>query len=447
MSLARPALAPAGRSPRSLLGAAAMAVVAVGAAFAASRWPVLAIGGAVAVLAVGVVLSRLLLAASLLAASFFFTNYLNSGVGLLTPDKAIGGIALLAWALEWGTGARRVVVVRHMWPLLGLALWIGVSITVARDDQAALTTTVRYLLFFILFFLTVQTIRGDRRRAEAMATVVVAAAAVAGFIGLVEFFGHHVQRARGPLSDPNDFGFLLGSTVPLAVYRLRWSATRAGRVACAVALVVTFAAILATFSRSALLGLAAAGAWSVATRRIKLRWGVAALACLAAIALVGLAVEPQVVRSAFGEKAAIADTNVSTRLLLWRVALQEFSSAPVTGVGPGNYERRFQEFAATPSPDLATFTTHNAYLNVLAELGLPGFFLFVGFLAMSWASLRRRFPSRPQADSLQGALAAGFLVAAVGSMFLTEQFYPPLWFLSALGVSLAAGPEAAGPQA
>jgi hypothetical protein len=38
---------------------------------------------------------------------------------------------------------------------------------------------------------------------------------------------------------------------------------------------------------------------------------------------------------------------------------------------------------------------------------------------------------------MQGALAAGFVVAVVGSLFLTEQYYPPLWFLPAIAASLA----------
>jgi O-antigen ligase len=84
-------------------------------------------------------------------------------------------------------------------------------------------------------------------------------------------------------------------------------------------------------------------------------------------------------------------------------------------------------------------TTHNAYLNVLAELGIVGTSMFVGFLIVSWRSLRQRFPAQPELDLLMGALAAGFVVALVGSLFMTEQFYPPLWFLAALGALLVSG--------
>ncbi len=80
-----------------------------------------------------------------------------------------------------------------------------------------------------------------------------------------------------------------------------------------------------------------------------------------------------------------------------------------------------------------------AYLVILAEQGAVGLALFLGYLALSWADLRRRFPGDKRGDQLQSALAAGFVVACVGALFLTEQYYPPLWFLGAVGASLAGG--------
>src|SRR5262249_54878607 len=81
----------------------------------------------------------------------------------------------------------------------------------------------------------------------------------------------------------------------------------------------------------------------------------------------------------------------------------------------------------------------DAYLVILAEQGAVGLALFLGYLALSWADLRRRFPHDERGDQLQAALAAGFIVACVGALFLTEQFYPPLWFLPAIRASLASG--------
>jgi hypothetical protein len=64
--------------------------------------------------------------------------------------------------------------------------------------------------------------------------------------------------------------------------------------------------------------------------------------------------------------------------------------------------------------------------------------LFVGYLAVSWETLRRRIGDDPAARAFRSSLAAGFVVALVGSMFLTEQYYAPLWLLPALGATLVA---------
>ena len=53
-------------------------------------------------------------------------------------------------------------------------------------------------------------------------------------------------------------------------------------------------------------------------------------------------------------------------------------------------------------------------------------------------------PADQRTDHLQAALAAGFVVACVGALFLAEQYYPPLWFLPALAASMASSLSTAG---
>lgn len=284
------------------------------------------------------------------------------------------------------------------------------------------------------------------QRNEWNAPYLVAAAAVASIIGLIAFFSHHVTRASGPIKDPNDFGFILGSSAPLAVYQMRWAATRWAKATWCAALVLILACTLATFSRSALTGLALATLWALVTRRLRLRWLVAMAVCLAAVTGVAFIAAPQVLNNAIGEKAYVATQNVNVRIGFYRVALNEWEHYPITGVGPGNYVHRFYQFApavqeSLPFPsNVLTISGEEAYLIVLAEQGAVGLVLFLGYLALSWADLRRRFPDDEQRDQLQAATAAGFIVACIGALFLAEQYYPPLWFLPALAASMAAYP-------
>ena len=434
----------------SLLMGAVMLAVAIGAAIAAVQWAALALAGLAVVVVAGLVLFRLDLAVAVLAATFFFNAYLNHGAGILTIDKAIGALAVMAWSLEWAMNRRPVLGTRQLWLVGAFLLWTGVSIVVARNDRAALVTSLRYVTFATLFFLVIQTVRGDRRRADVLVTVVVAAAAVASLIGLVGFFGHHVARASGPINDPNDFGFVLASSVPLGIYQVRWAVTRWGKAIWSVALVLILACTLATFSRSALAGLGIASLWALGTGRLRLRWLLAVVACLVAAGGIAWLATPQLIQTAFGEKAHVAIQNVDVRSGYYRVELNEWEHHPITGVGPGNFVYRFYQFAPVaqeglPFPsNVQTISGEEAYLVILAEQGAPGLALFLGYLFLSWAELRRRFPTDQRSDQLQSAMAAGFVVACVGALFLAEQFYPPLWFLPALAASLASGVPGTG---
>lgn len=433
-----------GSSRSALLISSALGALIVAAIVAGSQ-PLFVALAFVALVFVVFFLRRLDLAVAVLAAGFFFNNYLARGAGIITIDKVIGALAVAAWVLDWSVNRRPILTSRGLWPLIAFLLWIGVSIAMALNDKAAFVTALRYLTFATLYFLVLQTVRGDRRRADVLVTVVVAAAAVASLVGLIAFFSGHVTRASGPISDPNDFGFILASSAPLAIYQVRCAATRWAKAGWGVAVTLILACTLATFSRSALLGLAGAGIWAVAAGRIRFRWLVATLAAAVIVVGAALVTAPQLVATAFGEKAHIAGQNVQVRFGYYRVELQEWEHYPITGVGPGNFVYRFYEFApaaneSLPFPsNVLTISGEEAYLVILAEQGTVGLALFLGYLIVSWTDLRRRFREDPRTDHLQGALAGGFVVACIGALFLAEQYYPPLWFLPAIGASIASG--------
>jgi putative inorganic carbon (HCO3(-)) transporter len=439
------------RRPLLLCSGAVMALVALGVAIGTVDRTGLVLAGLAFVVVLGLILFRLDLAVAVLAATFFFNAYVNRGAGILTIDKGIGLLALMAWVLDWTVNRRQLLGVRQLWLLGAFLLWTGLSIGVAINQKAALVTSLRYMTFAILFFLVVQTVGGDRRRADALVSFVVLAAAVASLIGLVAFLDHHVARASGPIQDPNDFGFILSSSVPLAIYQLRWGATAWAKTLWSLALVLIMACTLATFSRDALTGLVVAGLWALVTRRLHLRWLLAVIAGAVALGGVALLVSPHLIQTAFDQKTHVASRNVDVRYGYYHVEFDEFAHNPITGVGPGNFVYRFYEYApqvnqGLPYPsNVLTISGEEAYLVILAEQGAPGLALFVGYLVLSWADLRRRFPLDQRTDQLQGALAAGFVVAVVGALFLSEQYYPPLWFLPALAASLASRQQSAVP--
>jgi hypothetical protein len=92
----------------------------------------------------------------------------------------------------------------------------------------------------------------------------------------------------------------------------------------------------------------------------------------------------------------------------WRVALDEFLSAPVLGVGAGNYTRDYFRLRRT-NEDIQQ--PHSLELQTLAELGIPGLLLLalglagVGSALWRWAASAH---ARSQ-DSLVGVAAGGVM--------------------------------------
>lgn len=130
----------------------------------------------------------------------------------------------------------------------------------------------------------------------------------------------------------------------------------------------------------------------------------------------------------------------------WRVAVEEFRSAPVGGVGAGNYDAGYYLHRRTTE---AITQPHSLELQTLAELGLVGGLLLAAFLAAVAIGLRRT--ARAARHDL---LARGVAVAAAGTftVWLVQSsvdwmhLIPGLTAMAlAAAVALASGPESRNP--
>lgn len=310
-----------------------------------------------------------------------------------------------------------------------------VALTAAARSPGAFTAeyTLRWLPFLVLAAVLADVagrevpIRGSLLAMAAGAT----AAAVGGLYSLVV---DGQARAGGPLDDPNDLAYFLVAAVPLLFVARQGSARRS--LAVAVACTVLVAGATATFSRGGALGLAAAIGW-LALRRV-LSWRVlaasaaaAGVLCVAVMSLAG----PRIER-AFQEKTYIAASNVDTRELRWQAAARMVAEHPVLGVGPGGFREEYAAESRNAELDEQTPVAHNMYLEVSAELGLPGFALFVAMIVLAaTASERAVRTGGPAARTEAIVIQASLLAVLVTSTFLSEQYYLPLWSLTAFAVA------------
>jgi O-antigen ligase len=201
---------------------------------------------------------------------------------------------------------------------------------------------------------------------------------------------------------------------------LAWGrpASRRQRSFLLVALLLFFAniALIAT-GRSAHVALLVAGAIAgAAVLQGRQRWWVLVLIPLAGT--LTLASSPMVrerFTQAYGELGTVqtspSETSMGLRLIIWPTTLDLIAERPLLGYGVGGFapayarliHQRYNDWRAAEAKD-----THNQYLHVMVEAGIPGALAFLFFVA---GVLRQRVP--PPYRGVGLALFAAWLTTSL----------------------------------
>ena len=83
----------------------------------------------------------------------------------------------------------------------------------------------------------------------------------------------------------------------------------------------------------------------------------------------------------------IRENAATARLLFWQRAWDIFKDRPLTGGGLASYPELHKQYLQPPFYYSAD--PHNLYLKILAELGIVGFFVFVGFIISFFVQFKR----------------------------------------------------------
>ncbi len=289
--------------------------------------------------------------------------------------------------------------------------------------------TVRWLPFVAVAVVLID-LAATEVPIRALLVAAVAGATVAGAGALYSLVVAGAARATGPLADPNDLAFVLVTALPLLAGVLPAVPAPRHVLAVTVATAVLVAGAAATFSRGGALALAAAVGWLALRRALSLKVLAGAIAAAGVTALLA---GPHLAQS-LREKSFIAESNVDTRELRWQAAARMLAEHPVLGVGPGGFRAEYA--AASHNAELAEQTpvAHNMFLEVAAELGLPAFCLFLVLIATAMVASERVLRSTRDRRPMV-AVQASLIAVAIGAVFLSEQYYLPLWLLVAVAVA------------
>ena len=263
---------------------------------------------------------------------------------------------------------------------------------------------------------------------------------VAGF-GPGTFAIDGVVRAFGTFDQPNPYGGYLGLHAPLSLAALLYAAPRR-RWLHALLLLVIVAAIIASRSRGAWLGLGVSTLVVVLAAAPRVRWAARTLLAVASVQITGVlrdSVPLEVLRTMEGRlpvedviRITVHDNYaVTERVANWVTGWHMFLERPVLGVGAGNFDAAFPRFRLAPF-ETALGHAHNVYVNFAAEAGLVGMLAIV--LLTAWALLRAGRVVRQVRDTSNEWLAIGALGAL--SAFAVHNLVDSL-FVSGMGVLFA----------
>ena len=300
-------------------------------------------------------------------------------------------------------------------PLLLLVLLSLASLGWTVSPHATMVDVPRRAAMALLFLLAAQAVGGSR--GWMMLVAGVSAAAVQCLLAGREYAASYVMgattwRVFGTTLGPNVLATVLVTALPFGL-ALYVAAKRPWHLVLGTVVVLQCAVLQLTGSRGGwLAAVLAAAAWLLLcakhlTKHQLARLAVVAALCVVAVPLTSLPLRTRVVGA--GAEAQAGSNRF--RVLTWLGTLDLIRHHPVVGTGAGTFEVAYPPYARAGFTRMA----HNSYLQLAAELGLPGLALWLwATLGALIAGYRRRAapPGDRQAALLWGAGAAAVIGSA-----------------------------------
>jgi putative inorganic carbon (HCO3(-)) transporter len=360
---------------------------------------------------------------------------------LLLALYALLVFASTTWAKDLSVADQRVSDVVKGFAIYLLIAMLAASWTSLRQGMAALLVAASFLGCLSLF----QVVTGNYGNEFGGFATVQSGTIYSDVAGL---------RIAGPLHDPNFYAQMLLVALPLAIVIAIAARTMRARVVSIAAAILICAITILTYSRGAMLALAAMTVMLLASLRVRLMHAAAIVVAVVVIfaALPStitsrlITVEQLVPGAASGVEQ---DASVEKRKLVLATAWNMFLDHPFLGVGAANFGARFGRYSLMAGassrqydePGVEQFP-HSLYAQIAAETGLIALLLFAAAMAAAFASLyrsRRELIARGRSDL--AAIAVGVAVAVAGflltSTFLHGAWQRSLWILLGFTAAIA----------
>lgn len=345
--------------------------------------------------------------------------------------QSLHGLAWILLVVQWTRGGGWNVPGPRRWaiPWACYAGWVALSGLLGAFPESALRDTKKLLnLLAIFLFAAVLRTASDYLRVLAATWAVLAVQAGIGLVQFARVSDHIAYRSHGTLSHHMTYSGMLLIGVAMAMglltFRRRWSDLLLWGFAG-----LATAALLATLTRSAWIGLAVA--LSVVLAFKNPRW----LAALPVVLAVLFLTVPELRQRTMSMWDTRGDYSNVQRLSMYPTGLRMIADDPLFGVGGRRAVRElYPEYELEPptpppvrpgGPPSAPYEPpdhlHNNVMQIAAANGIPALLAWLAALAIYLRELLRVLPRRRDVRTEHGRLRRNLLLGSLAgaSAFLT----------------------------
>lgn len=293
------------------------------------------------------------------------------------------------------------------WFILAFLAWVTVSTVFSVHLPTAMLGKYRRYEGFIslvnygvVFFITVQTLR-SYGRLRALAKSMLITGAVVGVYGLGQYFGYDILqwgqlpfdkfRAFATYGNPDLLVGYLALLVPIGIGLFITTEDKYESAAYGLCTVITLAALIVTFSRSAWPGLVVAFIYlGVVLWRQRMLTDPRVLAIALAVVLVVGGLTVYSLRSQYSVTSVYerfqslfrpTEGSAGTRYEIWKSSIAATKARPFFGFGPDTYRLIFPMYKTVRYVQMAGYRSvadnaHSYPMQLAPAIGIPGMILF-----------------------------------------------------------------------
>jgi len=337
--------------------------------------------------------------------------------------------------------------------LLGFVVWGALSVPFALNQGVAFNFWINFVRTVLMSLVIAGSVR-DARDLSRLMLVYCASTVIYTGVVLSRFQlggGDNWRLGRLFFYDANDMATLIASAMPFALYFLLGQRRPAVRILALFGMAILALGLIRSGSRGGFIALLAVAmfvllGFTTISARARLMGLVGILAIVFGAATDRYWDQMQTI---FNPREDYNLTSDEGRLKVWKRGLDYLMAHPVTGVGGENFavaEGTNASFLSRVERGhgVRWGAAHNTFVQVAAELGIPGLLLFLGILVTAFRSLRRvarraarAGPAGADLSRLAQALMAALIGFVAGSLFLSLAYMDMLYTLLAFTIALA----------